>query len=465
MKRTFTTVLGDEWTTDQDHVKSSNTGRLFFMSEPMQKILNAANADPSRNQDPKFVQMQGRMASRLRELENAPLTPDERSILIVDRDDNTWSHPVSLSNPQFDWKERGPKEGTLMVLTENTYVAIQSVVGNAQMNEDGSGSGYFSFNVMYFDDSDDVKEYCIDAVYPELDLAINHAMNAEYANPLPYLSYDSINFMDLPLADSAGFPDAYAELQLCTVMNGNYREQECNIHIMDRFGQCIASSTHSLDTVFDLRDRTRDLKDYIEDNPHDDTNKILHKFRNSKVCEPETIDELRGILDALIQDRFLKFHTADDQFQMMLSYSPVETFRTAEGKRIHTGKGLPALEKLKGLEGLQLTKGKERSYTCIVKHLQGAMTREVSNLVISPEKLFELISDDDACYAFIEKSKAKSIKFAHNLETGDPACEHQLLAVSCQGGPDDLAYSVKSKVDVDALIRQAQREKTSEMTP
>jgi hypothetical protein len=462
MKKTITTRLGDVWTTDHDHVKCQATGRHYFLSDSFIRMLTVADAEQTRENEPAFAQLQDRMAARLREIQTAPSTPDKKCFLIADRELEGWSHPVYFSNPVFDWNERAAKEGTLYVLTEDPAIAIQSVVGDPELSKNGLDEGYSAFNVMHFDYADE-HTYRIVHTEPYFEEAEKVAKGKCDTAPLPSLSYESVAYMFFPQADSIGMPGLCAELQLCSENHGGFRHQYCQIHILDRFDQCLASSVHTLDDVFNIRDGFWDVKDYIDQYKHEDVDKVLHKFKHSEVCEPESLEEMVEVLDNLQPDKFLKFHTADEEFQIMLSYTLVETFRTLDGKRVHTGRGIPELDVLQKLNERELVKGQEQSYSLIVKRTDGAMTKKIANITLSASKLFELISNDDAPLNFIEDAKERSPRFAENIENGDPPCEHQLIAAACQGNFSDIRYTMKNSISVQKLIQQHSKVKSNDL--
>lgn len=451
MSKNYITSLGDKWVVDQNYVRSENTKNHYFLSEPLLKILNAADADPSKISDENFNNLRARMSSNLREIEKSPMSPDGNSFLIADRSlGGIWSHPVRFDHPKFDWKDRAQKEGTLYVLSENPEIGIESRVGNAEMNKEAPGSGDDVFNVMVFDK--DSKKYCIaHQTYTFSDAERYVLENGNIAKPLPPLSYEENTFMDIPSCNSIGLKGVYAEMQLRTVITDGVKGQYCDLHLMDQYGQCLASSIKSIENVFLIRDNPDCLNEFIKESKHNDEHGLLHMFKNSESLDPKTIDDFLVSFHGLGHNKFLKLETANKEYQMLLSYELVDTYRDFNGKCLHRGSGVPTESALEGCKDKYLTRGTEKAYKIIVKHTDGSMTRSISNVLVDTKALFRLLNEPEAMEELVSNSRLKAPRFSENMKTGDAPCIHQLIGSSVQGKVFDRNYTGSERVLVSSL--------------
>lgn len=462
---TIKTSLGDSWVLDQDYAKSEQSGSVYRISEDMERLLKGAQEGNPIKRD--------RMANRLRDIDSGPLTPDGQSFLIADRTlDGVWGHPVRFDNPRFDWNERAKTDGILLVSVKNPDVAIRTYVGDPKLNEVEPGQGDDVFNVMIWDDED--KEYCIAYQAHSFDHAQEYALKGDLNKklraqpPLPWLSYEQANIFELPSAEKIGQPGMYVEVQLKSVVEDGFRNQYCDIHLMDKFGRCVAASEYGIDGLFDIRDNPKELKEFIEEYPFKDEKGVLHNFKHSEVFEPETEEELRDAFNQLAPGRFLKLQTPDDEYQMLISYNLVDTYRVNNtNKRLHTGPGAPTEEAIRASGALRLVIGSERAYSVVIKHAEGSMTRTLSNVILRHEALFKLATDEDAVVEMIENARLRPISFADNIKTGDAPCYHQLLGACLQGRVFDIEYAHSRNEKVEDVLKQmaAARNKSSELAP
>ncbi|MDU8351160.1 hypothetical protein RYA05_04525 [Pseudomonas syringae pv. actinidiae] len=461
---TIKTSLGDSWVLDQDFAKSEHSGSVYRISEDMERLLNGAqDANPIKRD---------RMATRLRDIDSGPLTPDGQSFVIADRTlGGVWGHPVRFDNPRFDWNERARTEGTLLLLVENTGVGIQTHIGDPKLNEVEPGQGDDVFNVMIWDDED--KEYCIAYQASSFDHAQDYALKGDLNKklraqpPLPWLSYEQANIFELPSAEKIGKPGMYVEVQLKSVVEDGFRNQYCDIHLMDKFGRCVAASELGIDGLFDIRDNPKDLKEFIEQYPFKDEKGVLHNFKHSEVFEPDSEEELRDVFNQLAPGRFVKLQTPDAEYQMLVSYTLVDTYRANNtNKRLHTGPGAPSEEVLRASGALRVVIGSERAYSVVIKHAEGAMTRTLSNVILRHEALFKLSLDEDSVVEMIENARLRPISFADNIKSGDAPCYHQLLGACLQGRVFDIEYAHSRNEKVEDILKQmeAARNKTSELS-
>lgn len=460
MGKTYITGLGDRWEQDDQYVKSLQTGQHFGLSVDMKRLLEGAEAAPGANPD-----VVARMSSRVRNIEEAPMAPDGHSFLIPDRTlGGRWSHPVKFADPQFDWNERAAKVGTLMLLSKDPEIGIQSYVGNAQMNEQNPGTGDDVFNVVVWDAEEEdygIAYPCESFAHAEeyvLKGDIQKKLRAQA--PLPWLGYECASFVNIPQGETMGYRGMYAEVQLKSVVTDNFRVQHCDVHLMDQHGRCVAAGESSINGLFELRDNPWKLKGFIEEHAFKDEKGLLHNFRNSEIFEPADHAELRAGINDLSPGKFLKFQTPGDDYQLLISYDLVDTYRdNNSGKRLHTGPGSPSEETLRDSKAIRVTIGTERSYTVVVKHAEGAMTRTLSNVILNSESLFKMISDENAVIEMVEGRRAKPVAFAENLKTGDAACFHQLLGASLQGRVFDIQYATSRSVKAQDLLNEMEAAK------
>jgi hypothetical protein len=396
------------------------------------------------------------MSERLREIDASPISPDGDSFLIADRSmQRRWSHPVQFGNPMFDWNEKAKTTGVMCVMTEQPEFAIQSFVGNPAMNENNPGSGDDVFNAMIYDNES--EQYCIAHSAASFDEAERYILEqGPVSKPLPWLSYEDSNFMRLPAGDLLGHKGMYAEMQFRSNVTGEdgFRHLGCDVHIMDQFGQCVASSECGINSLFDLRDSPDHLNEFIKLNPHQDKNGVLHLFKNSELSQPDSIEDLREQLRGLVHKRFLKFETADEKFHLLISYDLVETHRDSHtSKCIHRGPGSPSEETLRTCGSIQLTVGTEKAYNIVVKRVEGAMTRTLSNVVLNADLLYRLLSSPEAVQEMVATARKKSPSFADNLKTGDAPCAHQLIGASMQGRLIDIEYTTSKHPKVKVMLK------------
>lgn len=464
---TIKTSLGDSWVLDQDYAKSEQSGSVYRITEDMQRLLDGAQVVAGA--DPRAV---ARMANRLRDVDGGPVTPDGQGFVIADRTlGGVWGHPVRFDNPRFDWHERAKTKGTLLVLVENPEVGIRTHIGDPKRNEVEPGQGDAEFNVMIWDDED--KEYCIAYQAHSFEHAQEYVLKGDLNKklraqpPLPWLSYEHSNLFTLPSAEKIGQEGMYVEVQLKSVVDDGFRQQYCDVHLMDKFGRCIAATEMSIDGLFDIRDNPKDLKAFIEEFPFKDEKGVLHNFKHSEVFEPESEEELRDTFNQLSPGRFVKLQTPDEDYQMLISYSLVDTYRVNNtNKRLHTGPGAPTEEAIRASGAVRLVIGSERAYNVVIKHAEGSMTRTLSNVILRHEALFKLATDEDAVEDMIDNARLRPISFADNIKSGDAPCYHQLLGACLQGRVFDIEYAHSRHDKVEDVLKEmaAARNRTAELS-
>lgn len=452
MSNIIQTSLGDFWELTEGYAKSEN-GLLYRLSEPMQRLIDGAQIVPGA--DPRVV---GRMASRLREIENAERGPDGDTFLIKDRTlGGVWSHPVKFSNPLFDWNQRAQAKGTLFLLTKDPEIGIQSYVGDPQRNLQNPGSGDDVFNVVVW--NEEYEEYGIAYQCDTFEHAAEYVLKGDLNKklralpPLPALGYRSVAFVDIPSAEHHGHLGMYAEVQLESQNLDGFRQQRCNVHLMDKFSRCVGAGLITVDELFDLRDRPKSYLEFLE-NFGVQEGGVHHNFRNSAVCEPEDVDDLKQVLADLKRGCLLKFQTPDDEYQMLITYEVVQTYRIeGTNKRLHTGPGAPTPEMVRDSGAQRIVFGEERAYQICVKHSAGGMIKKLSNVTLDAQKLYDLISDDQAESKMIEEVQLRPLNFMDNRITGDAPCYHQLLGASLQGKPSDVEYLFSRVFTAEELIK------------
>jgi hypothetical protein len=445
MKKEITSCLGDTWVVEEGSVTSNANGLSYALTEPMARILYGSESNKV-------------MAERLRAIESASVDLSGRFFLLQDSKNPLWSHRVPFTNPQFDWVEKAKTMGEFLVFTEDPNLAVEFFISSPEANEKHPGMGDDVFNVMCWDS--DVEQYCIAHQAYSLDEAEAWIYgDGDIEELLPPLSYEEVTFM--PFASHAGSKKQYkAEIQLITDIEGDKKYQLCEVHIMDQFKQCLSSSLVRAEVLFNLKHDPNFVEEHIQEFAFDDDG-TNHLFRMADTYEPETADELKEKLEDLRHNRFIKMETSDKKYELLISWDPVSTYRTTDGKRIHTGEDAPAITKLLPHHGQQLTVGEERAYNIVVKHTEGSMIREVNNLVISPDRLFNLVTSDSHLQTMLRKTKERPLKFADNLKSGDAPCIHQLIAACVQGTASDVMYLSSKTVDVNSLLNPQQKTKTS----
>jgi hypothetical protein len=462
MSYEFKSSLGDRWQVEDEYVKSAQTGRYFYLSDPLLRILEGSQS--AQGADEKAVKIEQRMSQRLREIDGSQKTPDGKSFLIVDRSMNggRWSHPVQSGNPQFDWVERSKTQGTLFVYTDKPEMAIRSHVGNPEMNLESPGSGDDVFNVLRY--SPDHGDYGIVAQASSFGEAEEMAMtqSLQEMEPLPPLSYDKSAFVHLPAGELAGHRDAFAEVQLVSQAEDGLRHQMCKMHVMDRFSRCMASGIFELNDVLDMRNDPKAFEQVLLNHPHVDEGHVLQQFKNAETAHAVDSHDLYDQINRLGPNKILKFETPDEAHQILISFDLVDTYReNLTAKRLHTGPGAPSEEVLRASDSVYINIATERSYTIQVKRTEGTMVTKLSNMHLSVLNLFNLINGEEnhSPEEMVEAAKLQKIKFADNQRSGDAPSFTQLLGASLQAKIFEIHYETSKHVKRHVLLNAMEAER------
>lgn len=420
---TIKTILGDEWTITDGKVTSSNTQRVYGYSKDMQAFLEDSKINP-------------KMANRLRIIDLAPIAPTGEHFLIQDKENPGWSRSISFDEPQLNWGDLDYFHGEMLVNTADPKTVVMCYVSEP-------GESVDSWELLRFvpDDNNYGTVYATNT----FDDAIDFMNSGNLPEALPFLNFTDSRIIDMP-------NDYTAEVirESNNLIDGLY--VFLDVHVMNKRGECVASINTRPNTLLEMRDNAIFFEQIIGEHPYKEKDHVLGSFRDSILSTPSTIEEFKETFESLKANAYLKFETADKQFELLVSWKPINSLRTVSGKRLFAGEEIPPLDLFKNWHEDKVVTGKERGYEIHAKNKNGAIVRSTSAIPLDTEKLFLLVTDASSLNTIMEftEKRLHSIRDA-NSNGISALIKQEIIATSPQGTQNHVEYVSKKEISVKEM--------------
>lgn len=367
--RRITTTLGDVWLVKEETASPINSDREYGLTEIMQRILKNSESN-------------NRFAERLRIIANADVTQDGKAFLIPDVDHEGYSRPVSFRQPHFDWKSDDPHSGRVLFNTNNPDYIIREVVADPC-------ASFGPYHLMKFDYS--LEKFTLvgtDVSSMEDAFELMKKVMAEKTTPLPSIREGETTLLSLPNGYSAEV------LLTCDIHEVVY-EEIFNVSIIDRFGRHAGDfQTESASVLVSMRDDAGQLEELLEEAGPPKFDGILDMFAKAEVFYPRRFQDLDNCIDALESNRVVKLMTADDEYEVLLTWDMSKNIYRDQGGDF-ISEGTPSFLQLEGIIG-DVSYADEPFCEVYVKRVNGVKYDHVKYISLDVERLYDLITSVDA---------------------------------------------------------------------
>jgi hypothetical protein len=421
--KTIITALGDEWIVEDEKATSSKSRRVFGYSEELEMVLEAASNDKDSSE-------------ALRALDNAPLNYDKTCVLIQDKDHPGWSRPVSFEKPVLDFGTVDYFWGATLVKTNDHSIAVSESVIEP-------GNLYGDWEVMKFIPHE--KAYGLMKSCDSLEQCESFIAEGNLPQPLPHLNTTDSRIIDLPF-------DCKAEVirTQSTINDTTFHEFET--HVTDQSGNLCMSLRTDLTTLLELRDNVSFFQKMLDEHGTKQVNKEVMAFKQIDLHTPNNLEELNETIKNLTQNTAMKFQTADKQYEMLVSWLPLNSIRSVSGKKLYAGEEIPPTHLFDNWHEPTVTSGKERGYVIQVKKAEGVLVEAVHRIPLDTEKLFALVTDKAALAPMLKFTEERKPNYL------DSFSKNLLIGASLQGTHHHVEYLSKHVVTVKEMQKRIENQ-------
>lgn len=429
--KTITSILGDRWIIAEGLAKPELGTLEFAANKNMMEMLE--NAQKSE-----------KWANRLRIISKSELNADQNAIYIPDQKNNNWFREIMLEDPCFRTGEHDYFNGYELTWPDDTRLKINECCASP-----GSYYGPYLIETKREDGSMGLVGYCESEseVLPLLESLKNQELN-----PLPDFFEHKNVVIDLP--------DGYKAEINKSVSYYNDTEDVIYPTAIIYPGEAIAViATMYPDTLLSIRDSAEQLRKVIDEcegrrtkSNSDELKKLnnrLMNFRKADAASYSSQDEFFEAISKLKKDTKLKFLTADNTQEILISWQQVKRWRQMDGKVIPEEDLLHADDiKAKSTDSVRLCF--EREYTVQVKQSDGYLVLEGRGKTIDREKLYALISDPFG----VEKASTCVMDNGNTHRT----FVHEAILYNIDGGYANVEYTSEKTIKLQDAISRVKNE-------
>jgi hypothetical protein len=415
MQKQFKTFLGDVWNVNNSEVTSMNTKRVYGYSHDMKNLLEQSVDD-------------GRLANKLRIIDLAPLDPRGSSFLIEDRQNPGWSRPILVKNPTLDWRGDDYNRGEWMLNTKDPTIAARGLLSE----EEGPTE---TWELLRFNTADNA--YGLIQEFKSLETCNSFIQHGDLPEPLPYLDVRDTRFVEMPMGYKAEVIRTHEEKN-STYIRG------FDVDLINPQGKREVSINTDLTTLIEMRDNLAIFEHMLTShlNPKLDESSAFSKVENCVVAD---LEDLQKKIGELPKNTPLKFATADNQYEMLVSWEPLKFIRTASGQRLFAGEDLPSPEVFDNWHEPNLMTGMEKGYEIQVKRTDGVMVQTVNRIPLNAENLFSMITEKNDFKRLLNDAEKRQPAYIDTPHT------HLLIGAALQGTRHQVEYIVKHDVSLKEM--------------
>jgi hypothetical protein len=436
MQTTIKTILGDEWIVLDGLATSSNTEKTIGYSEDIQSFLEKATTDV-------------RYANRMRLIEEAPIGLNGKHFLLPDREHEGWLRPIDMDDPVLDWRGQDEVLGPILMLAADHSISARLYVEEPGAYDD-------CWEISRYIPSE--KMYGIIGVVKKYEDVQEYIQKGDFPDPLPPLWTDVTRIIDLQ--------DGYTAEILRSPQNDmdGGITQHFLMNIIDCNGNKVIDVLTGANTILKVRDSSAVMNAVIEQNQRDERelqmgneyeksqHKLLTAFKEIKISAPMGYEAFNNALSNLKPNDMLHLETPEKEYELLVTWRPVNSLRTLDGDVIYKGNEIPPVTLFQNWHLDSLVTGKEREYDVHVKRPEGSMIFSTEDIVIDRDTLFKLITNQRFFEKTVEQARST---FPSGLE--DPT-EQNLIGFAAKGGFFNLEYISKSEVSPKEMQKRIEKQ-------
>lgn len=427
----ITSLLGDRWVINDGKAKPELGAIEFSVNENMMEMLEHA-------------QTSEKWAKRLRTLSTAELNADQDAIFVSDSKNNNWFREIFLDEPCFRVGESDYFNGYDLTWPDDTRLKINQVCACP-----GSSYGPYLIQCKREDGGLGLVGYCENE--GDVLSALEALKNTEL-KPLPELVEHKNVLLDLP----NGYK---AEINKHVSYYNDVEHTSYPTAIIYPGNAIAMVATLYPDTLLSMRDDSAFMMNMLEQcdgrrsKQHADElkklNNRLMNFNKTETCTPGDQLEFAQALKSLKKDTPIKFMTADNEQELLISWKQVKNWRTMDDVIVSDEELLDEDNlKAQGIDAVRLCF--EREYTVQVKQADGFLVLEGTGKAINPERLYSIISDPEYLHQAITRTSENGEKFKLFAQ--------EEILETIKGNNKDIDYTSEKTLTLQAAVSKVKAE-------
>lgn len=430
---TVTTMLGDVWHINNGTACPDGSERVFGLTEDMELTLKSSSANASS-------------AEILRALADGPLEHAGHCVLIPADEHPGFSRAVSMIEPCLSLEDEY-FYGAVLFHSERPEYIIREIVGEP-------GAYYGPYQLLKYDQ--EAKKCAPVGTENNLQdaMALLDQVIVGNVQPLPFIDEVSSGIMKMNNGYSA-------EIIAASSRHDGCYSEEFVVAIISNQGEAVRIfETESASYIMSIRDDANEFKAMLNKFPETKEDGVLRLFSNVETTYPVSLAAMRECLDVQDGPKVVKFLTADDQYQILLSGEMREqVYRDQSGRFISDG-APQYYHQLSWVKG-KISFAREAVFTMHIKRTDGVMYEKFGNKVLDASSLYDLITSKDKQVLLLNKvdeayrQRSESLEFSETprLSMGD-----KIGGVIALDDQSIVANIERRKyVDVDRVIRKLEK--------
>ncbi|MFK4132263.1 hypothetical protein ACI2KR_08210 [Pseudomonas luteola] len=430
---TVKSSLWDIWEFKDGNVRMANGKNSFPESRQIADFIEKSETDT------RYAECLHRLA-----MGNLIAINNKQYLLVEDDAYPGWSRPVSV---QFLLDDRNMSIDGLLeytrsvsdVFAEERYMSGDFLVNTRDPRYAISewcvspGEAYGPYEYIFIDKDglhpisqfEEFSSSIRDAIAAFKDVRENHP------DPLPPLEIGKTVLIDLPRGYTA-------EVETFTQYDQDYHYKVHEMKLKGPDGQVFHPCPIAINDLITLRDDPYEL-DKVNLYTLPMVDHVLSEFDKSPAIQPASVDELKKALADLKPNQTVKLKTADQAFELLLSYNYRKTYVDRTGHKVwSSNEPLPSAREMSNWKGDMLVERLEKAFTVHAKRTEGVIHNRATDFALNVEKLFALCNDETGMKGLIKESKSRQDNFdemgfserAISRLTG--VTELEVLATSCE---------------------------------